>query len=72
MSFQTIDYVILVAYIVIIVGVGLWVTRRKKGEGERDAADYFIASKSLSWWVIGTSLIASNISAEQFIARLVS
>jgi len=68
MSFQTIDYVILVAYIVIIVGVGLWVTRRKKGEGERDAADYFIASKSLSWWVIGTSLIASNISAEQFIA----
>ncbi len=67
MSFQTIDYAILVAYIVIIVGVGLWVSRRKKGE-ERDAADYFIASKSLSWWVIGASLIASNISAEQFIA----
>jgi|APDOM4702015159_1054818.scaffolds.fasta_scaffold00958_4 SSS family solute:Na+ symporter len=68
MGFQLIDYAILVAYIVIIVGVGLWVTRRKKGAGERDAADYFIASKSLSWWVIGASLIASNISAEQFIA----
>lgn len=68
MGFQLIDYVILVAYIAIIVGVGLWVTRRKKGEKERDAADYFIANKSLSWWVIGTSLIASNISAEQFIA----
>ena len=51
MSFQTIDYVILVAYIVIIVGVGLWVTRRKKGEGERDAeikGSYTVASRKKS------------------------
>ena len=65
-NFARIDYVILALYAIIIVSIGLWVSRRKKGE-ERTAEDYFLAGKSLPWWAIGASLIAANISAEQFI-----
>ena len=60
------DYFIFVAYAILILGVGLWVSRDKKGH-QKNAEDYFLASKSLPWWAIGTSLIAANISAEQFI-----
>ena len=67
MSFSTLDYCVLMAYILIIISVGLWVSRNKGGK-KKNASEYFIADKSLKWWVIGTSLIASNISAEQFIA----
>ena len=48
--------------------MGLWVSRSKDGQ-EKSAEDYFLASKSLPWWAIGASLIAANISAEQFIGR---
>ncbi|HPE18284.1 MAG TPA: sodium/sugar symporter [Tenuifilaceae bacterium] len=65
-NFATIDYVIFILYAILIVSVGLWVSRRKKGT-ERTAEDYFLAGKSLPWWAIGASLIAANISAEQFI-----
>jgi len=60
------DYFVFVAYAILILGVGLWVSRDKKGH-EKNAEDYFLASKSLPWWAIGASLIAANISAEQFI-----
>ncbi|MDO6758887.1 sodium/sugar symporter [Tamlana sp. 2_MG-2023] len=60
------DYVVFIAYAVLILGVGLWVSRDKEGH-QKNAEDYFLASKSLPWWAIGTSLIAANISAEQFI-----
>ncbi len=65
-GFDTWDYVVFVAYAVLILGVGLWVSRDKKGH-QKNAEDYFLASKSLPWWAIGASLIAANISAEQFI-----
>lgn len=65
-GFELIDYVIIVMYAVVILGVGLWVSRDKSGH-EKNAEDYFLASKSLPWWAIGASLIAANISAEQFI-----
>jgi SSS family solute:Na+ symporter len=65
-SFGTLDYVIFIAYAVLILGVGLYVSRDKKGH-QKNAEDYFLASKSLPWWAIGASLIAANISAEQFI-----
>lgn len=65
-GFQFWDYAIFVAYAIMILGIGLWVSRNKKGE-EKNAEDYFLASKSLPWWAIGASLIAANISAEQFI-----
>lgn len=60
------DYAVFIAYAALIMGVGLWMSREKKGH-QKNAEDYFLASKSLPWWAIGTSLIAANISAEQFI-----
>ena len=66
MNFSTLDLIIFAAYGALILGVGLFVSREKKGE-VKSAEDYFLASKSLPWWAIGASLIAANISAEQFI-----
>lgn len=65
-GFEFWDYFIFIAYAAMILGVGLWVSRDKKGH-QKNAEDYFLASKSLPWWAIGASLIAANISAEQFI-----
>lgn len=65
-DFQFLDYAIFVGYAILILGVGLWMSRDKKGH-QKTAEDYFLASKSLPWWAIGASLIAANISAEQFI-----
>ena len=65
-NFEFLDYLIFGIYAFIILGVGLWVSRNKDGK-EKSAEDYFLASKSLPWWAIGASLIAANISAEQFI-----
>ncbi len=65
-TFDTLDYIIFAAYGVLILSVGLWVSRTKKGE-KKSAEDYFLAGKSLPFWAIGASLIAANISAEQFI-----
>ena len=65
-NFELLDYVIFIGYALLILGVGLWVSRDKKGH-QKNAEDYFLASKSLPWWAIGASLIAANISAEQFI-----
>ncbi|GAB5520860.1 MAG: sodium/sugar symporter [Rhodothermales bacterium] len=65
-TFAAIDYIVFAIYCAAIVGIGLWVSREKDGH-KKDAEDYFLASKSLPWWAIGASLIASNISAEQFI-----
>ena len=66
MEFSFIDYLTFIIYAVTIVSVGLWVSRSKEGH-ETNAEDYFLAGKSLPWWAIGASLIAANISAEQFI-----
>jgi SSS family solute:Na+ symporter len=66
MNFSAIDYIVFTAYVLLIVGIGLWVSREKKGH-KKDTKDYFLAGKALPWWAIGASLIAANISAEQFI-----
>lgn len=60
------DITVFIAYCCVIIGLGLYVSRRKKGQ-EETSSDYFLASRALPWWAIGASLIASNISAEQFI-----
>ena len=60
------DIVVFAIYVAIIIGVGLWVSRDKKG-AKKSTEDYFLAGKSLPWWAVGASLIAANISAEQFI-----
>jgi SSS family solute:Na+ symporter len=66
MEFTGLDTIVFVTYAIGIVALGLWVSRRKEGH-ERTSTDYFLAGKSLPFWAIGASLIASNISAEQFI-----
>lgn len=60
------DYVVFVLYIVLVSAYGYWVYQRKKA-ASTSTKDYFLAEGSLTWWAIGASLIASNISAEQFI-----
>lgn len=65
-SFHFIDFAFLGVYALLLIGIGLWVSRTKKGQ-TKTAEDYFLASKALPWWAIGSSLIAANISAEQFI-----
>lgn len=66
MKFGLIDTIVFALYCIMIIVVGLWVSREKKGV-KKDSKDYFLASKALPWWAVGASLIASNISAEQFI-----
>lgn len=63
---QTLDYVVFLFYFIIVSSYGFWIYNRKK-KAEASSADYFLAEGSLTWWAIGASLIASNISAEQMI-----
>jgi SSS family solute:Na+ symporter len=61
------DILVFVLYFVIVVSYGFWIYYRKKQASVTASHDYFLAEGSLTWWAIGASLIASNISAEQFI-----
>lgn len=61
------DYIVFLIYFLIVAGYGYWVYKRKKQATVSASHDYFLAEGSLTWWAIGASLIASNISAEQFI-----
>lgn len=65
-GFETIDYIVFIAYIIILVGLGMFLSRKKDGK-EQSSTDYFLAGNTLTWWAVGASLIAANISAEQFI-----
>lgn len=65
-GFKTVDLVIVLAYLAILIFLGLFLGRNKKGK-EKSANDYFLAGNTLTWWAVGASLIAANISAEQFI-----
>src|SRR6185503_5126263 len=65
MQLTTLDSVIIVVYAIGLFALAQWVSR---GHGQRkDSTDYFLASKNLPWWAIGSSLIAANISAEQIV-----
>ena len=66
-EFTLIDWIVCIGYASVIIFVGLWVSRTKKGE-QKTSQDYFLASRSLPWWAIGSTLLAANISAEHFIA----
>ena len=65
-SLQFLDYLVFGLYFILVIGIALWVSRKPKGH-KRNAEDYFLAGRSLPWWIIGASLIASNISTEQII-----
>jgi SSS family solute:Na+ symporter len=65
-AFSILDYIVFVIYALVILFIGLFVSRTKKGHS-KTSQEYFLADKSLPFWVIGATLIGSNISAEQFI-----
>lgn len=65
-TLESIDFIVFGCYFVIVIGIALWVSRKPK-DHQRTAEDYFLAGRSLPWWIIGASLIASNISTEQII-----
>ena len=67
-TLQLTDYLVFLIYFFIVSGYGYWIYKRKQTAKHSASHDYFLAEGSLTWWAIGTSLIASNISSEQFIA----
>src|SRR5436190_12824997 len=65
-SLEFADYIVFVLYFLLVSSYGYWIYQRKK-KAVTDTKDFFLAEGSLTWWAIGAYLIASNISAEQFI-----
>ena len=65
-GFKPVDYVIFFIYLAVLIFLGFFVSRKKDGK-EKSSNDYFLAGNTLTWWAVGASLIAANISAEQFI-----
>jgi SSS family solute:Na+ symporter len=63
---QTADYIVFFIYFIAISAYGIYVYNKRKSSST-DSKDFFLAEGSLTWWAIGASLIASNISAEHFI-----
>ena len=61
---ESIDYVILFTYLVMLVCLGIFLSYNR---ATKNSNDYFLAGNTLTWWAVGMSLIAANISAEQFI-----
>lgn len=61
------DIGVFVAFVACVIGIGLWKSKGEKTHSENGAADYFLAGRGLSWWLVGFSLIAANISTEQFV-----
>lgn len=62
MNFSTLDIVTFVGFLAVVVGISLYASRK-----EKTSEDYFLAGRKLSWWLIGLSLLASNISTEHFV-----
>ena len=62
-TLQTLDWIVIAAYFGILLSVAWWVVRK----GKDNAADYFLAGRNLSWWIIGASIFASNIGSEHIV-----
>src|SRR5690349_13222002 len=60
---QTLDWIVIAAYFGLLMGVVWWVVKKSKNE----TADYFLAGRNLSWWIIGASIFASNIGSEHIV-----
>src|SRR5210317_1396717 len=63
----TVDIIVAVLFMAAVIFVGLWKSKGEETHSDHGAEDYFLAGRGLSWWLIGFSLIAANISAEQFV-----
>jgi SSS family solute:Na+ symporter len=64
-----IEVVLFIGAVVGVIALGIWKSRDENPSGEQGAADYFLAGRGLTWWLVGFSLIAANISTEQFVAK---
>jgi Na+(H+)/acetate symporter ActP len=62
-AFSTLDWAVVAAYFVANTAICLWAAMLK----EKDTSDYFLASRNATWWLIGSSIFASNIGAEHLI-----
>src|ERR1700728_1470161 len=62
-TLTTPDWIAIVLYFAILLGVATWVVRRSKDT----ATDYFLAGRNLGWWIIGASIFASNIGSEHIV-----
>jgi len=67
LGLQTEDYIVFLCYFIVVAAYGYYIYHRKAKTSSGDSKDFFLAEGSLTWWAIGASLIASNISAEHFI-----
>lgn len=61
--FQTLDWIVITVYFAVIAAISIWSIRKSK-----DApTDYFLANRNLGWWVIGSSILASNVGSEHIV-----
>ena len=67
MGLGILDVVVFVVFVAAVIGIGLWKSRGEQTHSEHGAQDYFLAGRGLTWWLVGFSLIAANISTEQFV-----
>ena len=67
-GFEYIDFLIWTAYLILIISVSAYISKKRDGR-DRTTKDYFLANNTLPWWVVGCTLIASNISTEQIIGE---
>ncbi len=67
MGVGIIDIVVFVVFVAGVIGIGLWKSRGEETRGDEGAENYFLAGRGLTWWLVGFSLIAANISTEQFV-----
>lgn len=59
----TIDWIFLILYMLVIAGISIWSIRKSKNS----PTDYFLANRNLGWWVIGASILASNVGSEHIV-----
>ena len=61
------EVTLFIGAVVGVIALGIWKSRDEELTGEKGATDYFLAGRGLTWWLVGFSLIAANISTEQFV-----
>ena len=64
---STLDVILFIVSVVGVISLGIWQGRKEQVKSEHGASDYFLAGRGLTWWLVGFSLIAANISTEQFV-----
>ncbi|HMO38589.1 MAG TPA: sodium:solute symporter [Saprospiraceae bacterium] len=62
-GFETLDWIVIGAYFVVLLGIALWVITRR----QKNTEDYFLAGRNIGWFIVGTSIFASNIGSEHIV-----